>query len=142
MLGRADEVIDRVLFAAPHWSAFGTKLPKPIRQACPLLAKAAVMQRILVSELGSKRWNKPQGSGLAQCRVECTLPIRQVDDSIVLTRPLAFNGWGHFLMLSVCSPVPGNSVAIWVAVPPQVSNQIVDCSLPRKTKSSAQLSWP
>jgi hypothetical protein len=44
------------------------------------------------------------GSELAQCRVEPHLPpssspIRRiVDDSIVLTWALAFNGWGHFLL--------------------------------------------
>jgi hypothetical protein len=56
-------------------SVFGTKRRKPIRQACPLLAKAdifAVKQRILASEFGSKRWNELQGLELVQCRMECS----------------------------------------------------------------------
>jgi hypothetical protein len=75
------------------------KRSTPIRQECPQTGEschAAVKQRILVSELGSKRWNKPQGSELVQCRVECTphapnpSPIRRIiDDSIGLTGALA-----------------------------------------------------
>jgi hypothetical protein len=90
-------------FAAAHESLHGTKRRRPIRQACPLLAKAAVTQRILVSELGSKRWNEPQGSELVQCRMECTLPIRQLMTELGPGR----NGWGHFLMPLVAARFQG-----------------------------------
>ena len=39
LLVAADEVIEWTLFAVPHYSGCGTKLPKPIRQECPLRRK-------------------------------------------------------------------------------------------------------
>ena len=44
-------------------TAFGTKPSKPIRQACPLLAKAAVKQRILVLPTDPRELGGPSVSG-------------------------------------------------------------------------------
>ena len=44
-------------------SPLGTKLSKPIRQACPLLAKAVVKQRILVLPTDPRELGGPSVSG-------------------------------------------------------------------------------